>query len=96
MHIKGRGWMMGDRKGDRGSRKALHRMQSMSTYLVVTQVGVSVYNIWLKVDIWVTVVSLPVVKLVETCISQDQRIEVIRILDIQYQSQTVTYMHILV
>ena len=31
---------------------------------------------------------------VETRISQDQWIEVICILDIRYQSQTVTYMHI--
>ena len=31
---------------------------------------------------------------VETRVSQDQRIEVIRVLDIRYQSQTVTYTHI--
>jgi hypothetical protein len=37
-------------------------MQSMSTYLVVTQVGVSGYNIRLKVDIRVTDASFPAVK----------------------------------
>ena len=31
---------------------------------------------------------------VETHVSQDQRIEVFRVSDIQYQSQTVTYTHI--
>ena len=31
---------------------------------------------------------------VETRVSQDQRIEVIHVSDIQYQSQTVTYTHI--
>jgi hypothetical protein len=38
-------------------------MQTMSTYLVVTQVGVSVYKIRSNIYIYVTVACLPVVKL---------------------------------